>query len=262
MLRYLRLYGYFLRFSFSRAFEFRLDFWFRIVMDCVFYAVNLAFFRVLYAHTPTVGGWTLDQATIFIAGFFLVDALHMTLFSNNMWWLPILVNKGDLDYYLVRPVSSLYFVSLREFAANSFVNLLIAIGIVAWAIGRYPGGLGAAAITSFALLILTGTFLYYCLHMLFLLPVFWFHSNRGLAMVFYSISKLAERPDRIYSGLTRLVLLTAIPLALIASVPTEVLFGGLSAGRALHFAAVAAAFFGLVSWVWSRGIRSYASASS
>jgi len=262
MRRYLRLYGYFLRFSFSRAFEFRVDFWFRIVMDCVFYGVNLAFFALLYGQTPTIGGWTLDQATIFVAGFFLVDAIHMTLFSNNMWWLPILVNKGDLDYYLVRPVSSLFFVSLREFAANSFVNLLIATGIVTWAIARYPGELGAADIASFAALILVGSFLYYCLHILFLLPVFWFHSNRGLAMVFYSIGKLAERPDRIYSGLTRLVLLTALPLALVASVPTEVLFGGLTAERAAHFAAVAAAFFGLVVWVWSRGLRSYASASS
>jgi ABC-2 type transport system permease protein len=262
MKRYLRLYAYFLRFSFSRAFEFRLDFWFRVVMDCVFYVVNLAFFRVLYAHTETVGGWTLDQATVFIAGFFLVDALHMTFFSNNMWWFPILVNKGDLDYYLVRPVSSLFFVSLREFAANSFVNLLIAAGIVAWAIGRYPGGLGAAEVVSFAILIAVGSFLYYCLHMLFLMPVFWFHSNRGLAMVFYSIAKLAERPDRIYSGLTRMVLLTALPLALVASVPTEVLFGGLTAERALHIAAVVAGLFGLVALVWSRGLRAYASASS
>ena len=33
MIRYLRLYGYFLRFSFSRAMEFRFDFFFRIFMD-------------------------------------------------------------------------------------------------------------------------------------------------------------------------------------------------------------------------------------
>ncbi len=30
MKRYLRLYLHFLRFSFSRAFEFRVDFWFRM----------------------------------------------------------------------------------------------------------------------------------------------------------------------------------------------------------------------------------------
>ena len=56
MRRYLRLYLHFVRFSFSRAFEFRVDFWFRVVMDCAFYAVNLAFFTLLYGQTPTIGG--------------------------------------------------------------------------------------------------------------------------------------------------------------------------------------------------------------
>mgnify|MGYP002638904918 FL=1 len=264
MKRYLRLYLHFLRFSFSRAFEFRVDFWFRIVMDCGFYAVNLILFTLFYRHTDTIGGWTIDQSYIFISGFFLVDAIHMTVFSNNMWWLPLLVNKGDLDYYLVRPVSSLFFLSLREFAANSFINLLIAIGIMIWAIARYPGPgeLGALNIVTFAVLIGTGAFLHYCLHLLFILPVFWLHTNRGLAMVFFSMGKLGERPDRIYTGITRMVLLTVLPFSLIASVPTDTLFAGLTVGRALHVTAVCVGMFSVLLFLWSRGLRGYVSASS
>ncbi len=262
MTRYFRLYLHFLRFSFSRAFEFRVDFWFRVVMDCAFYAVNLTFFTLLYGQTETIGGWNLGQAYIFVAGFFLIDAIHMTLFSNNMWWLPILVNRGDLDYYLVRPVSSLFFLSLREFAANSFINLLIAVGILVWAITRYPGDLTAMNIAAFALLICAGSFLFYCLHLLFILPVFWLHTNRGLAMVFYSIGKLAERPDQIYTDFTRKVLISVLPLALIASLPTDTLFTGLTVERILHFAAVMAGMFGLLLLLWNRALRGYVSASS
>ena len=262
MRRYLRLYLHFLRFSFSRAFEFRLDFCFRIVMDCVFYAVNLAFFSILYNYRDLIGGWTIDQCYVFVAGFFLVDALHMTIFSNNMWWLPLLVNKGDLDYYLVRPVSSLFFLSLREFAANSFVNLIIAVGILAWAIERYPGELSAGQITLFAGFILAGAFVHYVLHILFIIPVFWLHTNRGLAMVFFSITKLAERPDRIYTGVTRRVLLSVLPLAWIASVPTDVLFTGATTERLLHLAAVVLGLFSFLLWFWGRALRSYVSASS
>ncbi len=262
MRRYLRLYAHFLRFSFSRAFEFRVDFWFRVFMDCVFYVVHLAFFTLLYGQTETIGGWDLDQAYIFASAFFVVDAIHMTVVSNNMWMLPILVNKGDLDYYLVRPVSSLFFLSLREFAANSFLNLLIAAGILGWAIARYPGELGGIHIATFIVLIGCGAFLYYCLHVLFLLPVFWMHSNRGLAMVFFSMGKLSERPDRIYTGVTRAVLLTVLPLAWIASLPTDTLFTGLTVERLLHLLAVMAGLFGAVLFVWNRALRGYSSASS
>jgi len=260
--RYGRLYLNFLRFSFSRALEFRVDFYFRIVMDCAFYAVNLIFFSLLYGQTETIGGWDVHQTMIFIAGFFLVDAIHMTLFSNNMWWLPVLVNRGDLDYYLVRPVSSLFFLSLREFAANSFVNLLIALGILTWAIARHPSDLGAANLAGFGVLILCGAFIHFVLHLLFVLPVFWLHTNRGLGMVFFSITKLAERPDRIYTGVTRRVLMTILPLCWIASVPADVLFGGITTERVIHLLLVMGGLFGVLLVVWSRALRDYASASS
>ena len=94
------------------------------------------------------------------------------------------------------------------------------------------------------------------------MPVFWLHTNRGLAMVFFSMGKLAERPDRIYTGWTRKILLTVLPLCWIASVPADVLFTGLTAERALELALVLAGAFTTVLLVWSRALRGYVSASS
>ena len=79
MRRYATLYAYFLRFSVSRALEFRLDFFFRVVMDVIYYAVNLAFFEIIYRNTTTLGGWTIEQARVFICAYFVIDAVHMTV---------------------------------------------------------------------------------------------------------------------------------------------------------------------------------------
>src|ERR1017187_3025518 len=124
IVRYVRLFAYFVSFSFSRSFEFRFDFYMRIIMDVVYYAVALSFFKILFLHTPNLGGWNEPQMMIFVSAYIMVDAINMTLFANNLFQFPSLVNRGDLDYYLVRPVSTLFFVSLRDFAANSFVNIL------------------------------------------------------------------------------------------------------------------------------------------
>ncbi|MCI0650353.1 MAG: ABC-2 family transporter protein [Planctomycetes bacterium] len=261
-MRYLRLYLYFLRFSFSRSMEFRFDFFFRIFMDSVYYAVNLGFYGVLFSKVPTIGGWNFDQAVIFVAGYLLLDAIDMTVFSNNMWQLPSLINRGDLDYYLVRPVSTLYFVSLRDFAANSFVNLLMTIGILAWAIARYPGELGPASIAAFAVLLLAGCFLHYVLHITFLLSAFWLHAAAGVQQLFYVIREFSERPHQIYKGWLRQVLVTVLPVALFASIPAHALFDGLDLALALHVVAVAIGAWLLLVFVWSRGLRAYVSASS
>ena len=262
LLRYPRLYLYFLRFSASKALEFRLDFFFRVVMDTVFYAVQLGFFTVLYRHTTLLAGWGLDEVYIFVCGYLLVDALHMTLFSNNLWWLPILINRGDLDYYLVRPVSSLFFLSLREVAANSFLNVLIAAGLLVWALTRYPGELGAGRIVLYLALLFLGTGIYFLVRLIFVVPVFWMHSNHGLAEASWAMTRLGERPVEIYGRWLKRVLLTVLPMGLMASVPASVLFDGFEPRVLLSILTVAGGFFVFAVWFWQRGLRAYSSASS
>lgn len=261
-MRYLRLYLYFLRFSISRALEFRLDFVFRVAMDAVYYAVNLTFFTVLYAQTPLLAGWNLDQIYLFVCAFLLADALFMAVFSNNLWWIPQLVNRGDLDYYLVRPVSTLFFVSLRDFAVSSFLNVVMAAGLVVWALWRYPEPLGVGQVAAYLLLIVVGTLLTYLMRLMFLLPVFWTHSGHGLLQISWSLAQLGERPVKIYSPWLRWLQLTLIPVGFVASVPSEALFEGLSPRLALHTLLVTVGLFALVVALWRRGLESYASASS
>ncbi len=262
MIRYARLYLYFLRFSFSRAMEFRVDFFFRIFMDSLFYAVSLAFFWVIYKHSPFMGGWNFDQALVFAAGVFLNDALHMTLFSNNLWWFPVFVNKGDLDYYLVRPVSSLFFLSLRDFAANSFINLLIAVTILVWALTRYPEPLGVERVTLYCGLLLLGVFLGYVLNFLFLVPVFWMHNASGLRETYFGLGQLSGRPDGIFTGWVRRLLTSLLPFALIISFPTRALFDAEVGSVVLQMLAVTGGLFGVLLLLWRFGLRAYASASS
>ncbi len=261
-MRYLRLYLYFLRFSFSRAMEFRVDFFFRIFMDIVYYAINLLFFEVLFLHTDLLGGWNINQTHVFIAGFLLIDALSMTLFSNNLWLFSTYVNRGELDYYLVRPVSTLFFISLRDFAANSFMNLVISLGILTWALAEYRGPVTPWNVIGFLLLLANGAYLRYCIRMLFIIPVFWLHSNRGLEIVFFHMARFVERPDRIFTGPVRVILTTLLPFCLVASFPARVFLEGPSLGLLGVIVGVTLLFTTLMLLFWRMGLCAYASASS
>ena len=262
IIRYARLYAYFLQFSFSRAMEFRMDFWFRVVMDIFYYAMNVGFYKVLFTSTTLLAGWNEAQTMVFVAGFLVIDAINMTVFANNLWGLGDLINKGDLDYYLIRPVSSLFILSLRDFAANSFVNLIAAVGLLAWAISKYPPAQTVSGIAFFAVLIVIGSILRFLVHISFLIPVFWIHSGRGLENVYYHLNRFVERPDKIYTGIVRVVLTTIVPFACIASFPARIFIDGFSLPLFAHFVAVTVAYFGFVVWFWTQGLKAYSSASS
>jgi len=262
MRRYLTIYAACVRFSFRRALEFRLDFFFRVFMDGLWYVMNLAFFSLLYLHTPMLGGWDEAQVRIFAAGLFVMDAVHMTLFSNNAFWLPTFVNRGDLDYHLLRPVSSLFFLSMRDFAVNSFLNLLMALGILLWALNAYPGALPLENLVAYGLALPLGMAIHYSLLMLFIVPVFWLHGSSGLRDFYYVLDRFVGRPDGLWTGWMRRVLTTLLPLALVVSFPTRALVEPEPWGHVLHLAIAAAASFALLVLLWRRGLRAYSSASS
>lgn len=262
MKRYFRLYLYFLRFSFSKAMEFRVDFFFRVFMDVIYYGVNILFFKVLYLHTPILAGWNQEQMMVFVSSYLLVDAINMTIFSSNMWWLPFHINRGELDYYLIRPVSPLFFLSLREFSANSFLNLIIAIGLFAYAIIFYSSPFTFSELILFLTLILNGALIYYCIQMLMIIPVFWTHNARGFMDLFYAMGIAMERPDRIYRGWIRKIFTILLPFALIASFPAKLFLEKFDWSTFVHLMLVSAGLWIVMLTCWKWGLKNYSSASS
>jgi ABC-2 type transport system permease protein len=234
----------------------------RIVMDLVYYAVAIAFFRVLFLHTAILGGWNESQMMVFVSGYLIVDAINMTVFANNLWGLAPIINKGELDYYLVRPVSSLFFLSLRDFAANSFVNLICAFGIFVWAIHGYTPWPGFAKVGLFFLMLLNGSIIFASLNIMANALTFWTHSPRGFGELVWHMTKFSEKPDRIYSGLTRKILTLVLPFAIISSFPARLLLESFSWQILLHMVAVAIVLIALLILLWERGLRDYSSASS
>ena len=262
MKRYLRLFAYFVQFSVSRSLEFRIDFFFRVVMDGIYYAAQIVFYKIIFLNTSVLGGWSEEQVMIFVATYLTVDAIQMTIFSNNVWWLTTLINKGDLDYYLVRPVSSLFFVSTRDFATNSFLNFLMTLGICYWSFERYSQPIHWSVFIVYGYCVFLGAIIHYAVHVLFTMPVFWTHSGKGLLNMFWNMGKFMERPDTIFKGWIRRILISILPFALMASFPARVIWDNNMLEVAGVITLGAALTLLTAMWVWQLGLKSYSSASS
>lgn len=262
MSRYLRLYTHFIKFSLSKAFEFRLDFWIHCALCLIYAGAILGFYKVLYSHTDSIGGWNAHEAQFLIAAWLIVDAIQNAIISSNLEELPLLVNKGSLDYYLVRPVSSLFFVSLREFSAQAWVDVFIAVAVLIGAILNYPEYIPLWKYAVYFLLVLNGVFVFYLIRAVLILPVFWFHNAEGLSLLFWSFHRAGERPDRIYHGVVRTILVSVLPFCLIASFPTRLLIEEWSWNIFLHLVGVTVLLFTLLLVLWQKALRAYSSASS
>lgn len=261
-MRYLRLYAHFIRFSFSKAFQFRIDFYFRILMDLLFYIISILFFKILFLHSKFIGNWNEQQVTVFACAYLVMDAVYMTMFANNLWWLPYNVNKGDLDYYLVRPASSLFFLTLREFAANSFLNLIMAVALFAWSLTQYQEPIIVWQLVLYVILLFNGTYLYSIFHLFAILPVFWTKSPRGFSDIYWKAAHLGERPDHIYKGWLKKILLSVFPMSIIVSYPTRLFLEDFDWTVLLNIFLVTLLSTFLLIILWKKALKNYTSASS
>lgn len=262
MVRYLTLFIVIVKVSFAKATAFRFDFWCRVGMDFVFYGVSIAGLKLLYLHTSDLGGWSESQALVFLSGYLLLDALQMTFISHNLWQFPSDVTNGQFDYVLVRPVSSLFWISLKEISVSSVVNLTGAFAVFVWALHGFDQSISGIQYILFSLFLLNGLFLFFLVRILFSMPVFWLHSPYTFERIFYSLQPFLERPHQIFRGWVRVFITTIIPFALMASVPAHFLFNEASSLLIIQTMTVTFCFAIVVLFLWGKALKSYSSASS
>jgi ABC-2 type transport system permease protein len=261
-MKYPRLWLTFLKFSWMADIEYRVNITVRVFGEVIWYVSQLSVFEVLYLHADAISGWDVHAMRVFMGSLFLVDNLYMILFQENMDFLNSIVRKGDLDLYLVKPVNSQFMVSFRKVATAYWPNFLIVLAYLSWAIHDFNHPLGLLRILTFAALIGLGLVSYYSLRFLFATLVIFLQDAGNIQFVWHQLFRLATRPDPIYPGYLRLLVLTLFPVGFMASVPARVLVEGFDPVLLLAAPAVAFTLLYLSHRAWHGALRHYASASS
>lgn len=261
-MRYLGLWFQFCKMSLMADMEYRLNLVVRVFGEIFWYAAQMSTFEVLYLHTPLIQGWDVNAMRVFMGCLFLADVIYMILLHENMDQIATLVRKGDLDMYLVKPINSQFMVSFRKISSAYLVNFWMVVGFLVWAILRLPKAPSMLQIFTFALLMICGVTITYSMRFLFSTLSVVFHNASSVQFLWYQVYRLGTRPDILYPRMLRLVLLSALPIGFVASVPSRVLVDGFEWTFLAGGVALAAGFLCLSSLAWNRALRSYSSASS
>jgi ABC-2 type transport system permease protein len=231
------------------------------MVDIIWMAVEVSLFSVLYSNVTQIAGWTKVQVFFFLGIFFSSDALFTVFFQRNFWNFSDLVNRGELDILLTKPVHPLFLALSRSINLSAVLNILLGMVITikyAPAAG-FSGGI-RWLLVGFWLII--GLLTALLLRFTFSIWVFWTDRSWALSRMYYQFFAFATKPDTIYPTAIRYLILTALPFAFIGSVPTRALLYGLNIREYLNMILVMSLFFILNSVLWKRGLARYQSASS
>ena len=90
--------------NFVREFIYRSNTIAMTFADMIWVAVEYAFFEVIYSNIGSINGWNREQTFFFLGIFISSDSLFTTFFQRSFWNFPNLINQGDLDIILTKPI--------------------------------------------------------------------------------------------------------------------------------------------------------------
>lgn len=240
---------------------YRNNFLLTLVTDLTWIVVEFMLFKVIYSNVTTIAGWTEPQVYFFLGVFFASDALFTTFFQRNFWNFPDLVNRGDLDILLTKPISAVLLATTQTINLTNMLNIILGFGIMkvyADAAG-FAGGVHWLLVCLWLLIGLMAAFL---MRFTFSLAVFWSERGHIFSYIYYQLFSLATKPDTLYPAFIRYAVLTVLPFALIGSIPARAVLQGLTLSEYVIVFTTLGFFIVFNSFLWKRGLARYQSASS
>jgi ABC-2 type transport system permease protein len=261
--RYLGIYLALWKNSVTRETMFKGNFLLWIVVELLWFGLQLAFISVLYLHTDSIGTWTKWQVVLLIGASHVIQQTFQAFFLVNCTNLSELVRTGKLDFLLLLPVNTRFVVSLRQVDLGAFVNAVSGMAVMAYAAHRLQLAPTPLQVGGFAVLCVAGVLIHYSLMFLLATISFWTVRSQGIVWGYYSLFNIARMPDEAFQGLFKAVFTFGLPMLLVSNVPVRLLVDKISApGPVLLLLAMSVVCFAVSEFGWRTSIRRYTSASS
>src|SRR5437867_1762785 len=171
--RYIQIYVALWKNSVTREMIFKSNFLLWIIVELLWFGLQLSFIGVLYLHTEHIGSWEKWQVVMLIGGSHFIQQLFQAFFLINCANLSELVRTGKLDFLLLLPVNTRFVVSLRQVDLGAFVNASFAVAVMAYAAHQMHLTPTFIQLLGFLVLCAAGILIHYSLMFLLATVSFW-----------------------------------------------------------------------------------------
>src|SRR5277367_2486954 len=120
--RHAAIYAALWRNSVVREMGFKTNFLLWIVVELLWFALQLCFIGVVYLHTDHIDTWSKWQVILLVGASHFIQQIFQAFFLTNCTQLSELIRTGRLDFMLLLPMNTRFLISLRQVDLGGFVN--------------------------------------------------------------------------------------------------------------------------------------------
>ena len=260
MNRYLHTLQLFWSTAIAAELEYRINFAIATLSSIGNLAGSLFGLFLFYRSGYTFAGWKWEEAIIVVGIFTILDGFASTFLAPNLSKIVEHVQKGTLDFVLLKPISSQFWLSARAISPWGFPNIFFGCGLLLYAGGKL--GLGFSNYLLSLIPLSFGLISLYSIWFMLGATSIWFVKIYNVTEILRGLMEAGRYPMAAYPASYRFFFTFIVPIAFLTTVPAETLLGRGEPVWIIGSIFLAIALLYASNQFWRFALRFYTSASS
>lgn len=260
MKRYWKVLKLFVATALAAELEYRVNFVIATFTSLGSLAGSLFSLFLFYQTGYTFEGWSWEEALVVLGVFTLLQGFSTTFLAPNLNQIVKHVQQGTLDFVLLKPISSQFWLSTRTVSPWGLPDLIFGLVLIGYAGSRL--GIGSYAYLWSAVPLGFGLLSLYSLWFMLGATSIWFVKIYNVTEVLRGLLEAGRFPMAAYPVAYRFFFTFVVPVAFLTTVPAETLLNRVQVGWIFGSGILAAVLLVVSRSFWRFALRFYTSASS
>lgn len=260
MKRYLHVLSLFWSTAIAAELEYRLNFLIAALSSLANLAGSLFGLFLFYRTGYTFEGWSWEEALVILGIFTLLQGFSATFLVPNLNRIVEHVQQGTLDFVLLKPISSQFWLSSRTVSPWGVPDLAFGGFVIAYSGRQLNLEIRDYLLSSVPLLF--GLLSLYSLWFMLGATSIWFVKIYNVTEVLRGLLEAGRFPMVAYPATYRFFFTFVVPVAFLTTVPAEALLGRSEAVWLIGAGGLAVGLLFASIIFWRFALRFYTSASS
>ena len=260
--KYFKVYTKFLHTSLASELEYKTN----ILIDlitAIFSLIGSVFLMsIFFQHNGSIGDWKFEEALIIQSIFTILNGITNTWFNPNLTEIVKHIREGTLDFVLLKPIDSQFFISFKKINPSGFLEVILGIFLLIFCIKINQIDLNLSFLILSLITIICSICILYSLWFFISTTTIWFVKTWNATEVLRSFLYIGRFPLNSFSLSLRIFFSVFIPIAFITTIPSEVFLGLSQSWKILLEVIVTLLFLITSRKFWLFALKFYSSASS
>jgi len=260
--KYLKVYKKFLHTSLASELEYKTNILIDLITAILSLIGSIFLLSIFFQNNGYIGGWTFEQALIIQSIYTILNGITNTWFNPNLTEIVKHIREGTLDFVLLKPIDSQFFISVKKINPSGFLEIMLGLFLLLFCIRINQINLSLSFLTLSLITISCSICILYSLWFFISTTTIWFVKTWNAIEVLRSFLYIGRFPLNSFSFSLRIFFSVFIPIAFITTIPSEVFLGLSQLWKILLEVIVATVFLVTSRKFWLFALKFYSSASS